>query len=68
MTVLQDQKWKWVRRKKGGDVLEGEERVGNVCTAAQVSAVTHRLWLRAVKQFLNCSLGSGQGIKRRGVL
>ena len=28
MTVLQDQKWKWVCRKKGGDVLEGEERVG----------------------------------------
>ena len=43
MAVLQDQKWKWVRQKKGGDALEEEERVGNVCTAAQISIITHRL-------------------------
>lgn len=40
MTVLQDQKWKWVCQKKGGDVPEEEERVGNVCTAAQISIIT----------------------------
>jgi hypothetical protein len=43
LAVLQDQKWKWVRQKKGGDALEEEERVGNVCTAAQISIITHRL-------------------------
>ena len=36
MAVLQDQKWKWVRQKKGGDALEEEERVGKFSTRLSV--------------------------------